>query len=129
DMSAGLDFEQKILVKSNAPQLFETFIRRKNWDYSTIHLSGNTDCYQPAEGKFRLTRQILEISLKYQQPISMITKNSLILRDLDILEKMAENKLVRIFLSITSLDEQTRLKLEPRTVTAKQRLKVVEELS
>lgn len=129
DMSAGLDFEQKILIKSNAPQLFETFIKRKNWDYSTIHLSGNTDCYQPAERKFKLTRQILEIALKYGQPISMITKNSLILRDLDILTEMAKNRLIKVFLSITSLNEQTRLKLEPRTVTAKQRLKVVEELS
>ncbi|HMR19957.1 MAG TPA: PA0069 family radical SAM protein [Sphingobacterium sp.] len=129
DMSAGLDFEQKILVKSNAPQLFEAFISRKSWDYSPIHLSGNTDCYQPAERKFRLTRQILEIALKHSQPISMITKNALILRDIDILQKMAENRLIKIFLSITSLDEQTRLKLEPRTVTARQRLKVVEELN
>jgi DNA repair photolyase len=129
DMSAGLDFEQKILIKSNAPELFKHFITRKNWDFHTIHLSGNTDCYQPAERKFKLTRQILEIALKYRQPISMITKNSLILRDIDILEKMAEHNLVKIFLSITSLNEQTRQKLEPRTVTAKQRLKVVQELS
>lgn len=129
DMSAGLDFEQKILIKSNAPALFEQFIRRKNWDYSPIHLSGNTDCYQPAERKFRLTRQILEIALKHRQPISMITKNSLILRDIDLLEALAQQGLIKVFLSITTLNEETRQKLEPRTVTAKQRLKTVQTLS
>lgn len=128
DMSAGLDFEQKILIKHNAPALFERFISRKNWDFSPIHLSGNTDCYQPAERKFKLTRQILEIALKYRQPISMITKNSLILRDIDLLEALAQQGLIKVFLSITSLNEHTRQMLEPRTVTAKQRLKTVQIL-
>ncbi len=129
DMSAGLDFEQKIIVKTNAVQLFKTFIAKKNWDFSPIHLSGNTDCYQPAERKYRLTRQILQAALHAQQPISIITKNSLILRDIDILSGLANNNLIKVFLSITTLNEKTRLKLEPRTATAQQRLKVVAELS
>lgn len=127
--SAGLDFERKIIVKKDAPALFKKFLERKNWDAYPISLSGNTDCYQPAERKFRLTRQLLEIALAYKQPIAMITKNALILRDLDILQEMAKLKLAMVYVSITSLDEKLRLKLEPRTTTAKQRLKIIEELS
>lgn len=127
--SAGLDFEQKIIIKKDAPALFKKFIERKNWDVSTISLAGNTDCYQPAERKFKLTRQILEIARDYKQPIGMITKNALILRDKDILAEMAKDKLILVYVSITSLDEKLRQKLEPRTTTAKQRLKIVEDLS
>ncbi len=127
--SAGLDFERKIIVKKDAPELFKKFLERKNWDAYPISLSGNTDCYQPAERKFRLTRQLLEIALAYKQPIAMITKNALILRDLDILQEMAQLKLAMVYVSITSLDEKLRQKLEPRTTTAKQRLKIIEELS
>lgn len=127
--SAGLDFERKIIVKKDAPELFKKFLERKSWDAYPISLSGNTDCYQPAERKFKLTRQLLEIALAYKQPIAMITKNSLILRDLDILQEMAKLNLAMVYVSITSLDEKLRLKLEPRTTTAKQRLKIIEELS
>ena len=127
--SAGLDFERKIIVKKDAPELFKKFLERKAWDAYPISLSGNTDCYQPAERKFKLTRQLLEIALAYKQPITMITKNALILRDLDILQEMAKLKLAMVYVSITSLDEKLRLKLEPRTTTAKQRLKIIEELS
>ncbi|RZK39623.1 MAG: PA0069 family radical SAM protein [Pedobacter sp.] len=127
--SAGLDFERKIIVKQDAPQLFRKFLERKNWDATPISLSGNTDCYQPAERKFKLTRQILEIALEYKQPIGLITKNALILRDLDLLQEMAKYNLAMVYVSITSLDEKLRLKMEPRTTTAKQRLKIIEELS
>jgi len=127
--SAGLDFERKIIVKKDAPELFKKFLERKGWDASTISLSGNTDCYQPAERKFKITRQLLEIALAYKQPIGMITKNALILRDIDILQEMAKLHLCTVFLSINSLNEKLRSKMEPRTTTAKQRLKVVEELS
>jgi len=127
--SAGLDFERKILVKKDAPELFKKFLEKKNWPAHTISISGNTDCYQPCERKYRLTRQLLKIALDYKQPISMITKNSLILRDLDIIQEMAKHNLIGVFVSITSLDENLRQKLEPRTTTAKQRLKVIEQLS
>ncbi len=129
DLSAGLDFERKIIVKENAPKLFKDFINRKSWDFQPIHLSGNTDCYQPIERTKKLTRKILEIALAERQPISIITKNSLILRDIDLLTDLAHKNLIKVFVSVTSLSEETRKKLEPRTVTAPQRLKVVEELS
>ena len=79
--SAGLDFERRILVKKDAPKLLEDFIKRKSWNAQTIVMSGNTDCYQPAEKKFKITRQCLEVFLKYRHPVSIITKNALILRD------------------------------------------------
>ena len=127
--SAGLDFEQKILVKKDAPALLQKYLGRKNYLPQPILLSGNTDCYQPAEQEFRLTRQILEICLQYRQPVSIITKNSLILRDLDILKPMAGMGLVQVILSITTLDESLRSLLEPRTAASLKRLKTVEELS
>jgi DNA repair photolyase len=127
--SAGIDFERKIIVKKNAPQLFKKFLEKKNWDVSTISLSGNTDCYQPAERKYKLTRQLLEIALAYKQPIGMITKNALILRDLDLLTELAKHNLCMVYISINSLNEDLRHVMEPRTATAKQRIKVVEELS
>lgn len=127
--SAGLDFERKIIVKKDAPLLFKKFLERKGWDATTISLSGNTDCYQPAEREYKLTRQLLEIALAYRQPIGLITKNSLILRDLDILQEMAKLNLCLAYVSINSLNEKLRAKMEPRTTTIKQRLRVVEELS
>ncbi|MCA5005496.1 PA0069 family radical SAM protein [Sphingobacterium bovistauri] len=128
-LGSGLDFERKIIVKSNAIELFEHFVSRKNWNFTPIHLSGNTDCYQPIERKMELTREILKIAIQYKQPISIITKNALILRDKDILADLAKLGLVKIFISINSLTEETRQKIEPRTVTAKQRLRVIEELA
>lgn len=127
--SAGLDFERKIIVKKDAPELFKKFLQRRNWKADVISLSGNTDCYQPAERKFRITRELLEIALAYRQPIGMITKNALILRDIDILQEMAKLNLIMAYVSINSLNEQLRSKMEPRTTTAKQRLKIVEDLS
>jgi DNA repair photolyase len=127
--SAGLDFERKIIVKTDAPALFKKFLERKAWDASVISLSGNTDCYQPAERKFRITRQLLEIALEYKQPIGMITKNALILRDIDLLTELTKQNLCMVYVSINSLNEQLRQKMEPRTTTAKQRLKIVEQLS
>lgn len=127
--SAGLDFERKILVKKNAPQLLRKFLMNKNYQCIPISLSGNTDCYQPAEKKFGLTRQILEVCNEFNQPVGMITKNAGILRDKDILAEMSKKKLVSILISITSFDEEVRRAMEPRTTTAKQRLKVINELS
>lgn len=127
--SAGIEFERKIIVKKDAPALFKKFLEKKGWDATTISLSGNTDCYQPAERKFKLTRQLLEIALEYKQPIGMITKNSLILRDTDILSELAKLNLCMVYVSINSLNEDLRQVMEPRTTTAKQRLNVVEKLS
>ncbi|MGN6511085.1 MAG: PA0069 family radical SAM protein [Chitinophaga sp.] len=127
--SAGLDFERKIVAKTNAPELLKKFLNNKKWVPKPISLSGNTDCYQPLERKMWLTRQLLEVAWEYRQPVGIITKNSLVLRDKYILQKMAEHKLVCVYVSITSLQEELRQKMEPRTATAAQRLKVVRELS
>ena len=117
------------MVKKNAAELVEKQFQNKNWECSPISLSGNTDCYQPAEKEFQLTRKILEVCLKYRNPVGILTKNALVLRDLDILQKLAALNLVHVFFSITTLNEELRLAMEPRTVTANQRLKIMEKLS
>jgi len=127
--SAGLDFEQKILVKKEAPALLKKFLNNKNYKPLPILISGNTDCYQPAEQKFLLTRQLLEICADYRQPVSLITKNALILRDIDILQRLSARNLVQVLLSITTMDESLRILLEPRTSTTVKRLKTVEQLN
>ncbi|NCT94586.1 MAG: PA0069 family radical SAM protein [Chitinophagaceae bacterium] len=127
--SAGLDFERKIIVKKNAPALLRKFLLNKNWEPMPISLSGNTDCYQPAEKKFRLTRQLLEVCNEFNQPVGIITKNAGILRDKDLLQTMAAKNLVSVLVSITSFQEELRRVMEPRTTTARQRLRVIEELS
>ncbi|WP_195806600.1 PA0069 family radical SAM protein [Winogradskyella helgolandensis] len=127
--SAGLDFERRILVKKEAPKLLEAHLKKKSWKAQTIVMSGNTDCYQPAEKKFEITRQCLKVFLKYKHPVGIITKNALILRDLDVLKALAKDNLIRVNVSITTLSEDTRRILEPRTATIKRRLQVVKELS
>src|SRR5699024_1330149 len=126
---AGLDFERNILFKKNAPELLEKKITSKNWQGETIVFSGNTDCYQPLERKLKITRKCLEVLWKWKHPVGIITKNSLVLRDIDILKDMAKLNLVKVNISITSLSEDTRRLLEPRTAAIKQRLKTVEQLS
>lgn len=125
----GLDFEQKILVKKNAVELLEKKFRSKSWKAVPIVLSGNTDCYQPIERKLEITRSLLKLFLKYKHPVGIITKNALIQRDLDILSELAKDNLVRVNLSITSLDEKIRQLVEPRTATIKKRLETLEKLS
>lgn len=127
--SAGLDFESKIIVKKNAPALLEKHLLNKNWNALPIMLSGNTDCYQPQERKFEITRNLLKVFANYRHPVGMITKNSLILRDLDLLKDLAHDNLVHIYISITTLDEGLRRILEPRTASSIKRLKTIEELA
>lgn len=127
--SAGLDFERKILVKKDAPKLLEEKLKSKRWQAQTIVLSGNTDCYQPAEKKFEITRACLKLFLKYKHPVAIITKNSLILRDLDILSELAKDNLIGVNISITSLSEETRRILEPRTASIKKRLQTIKILT
>lgn len=126
---AGLDFESKILVKKNAPELLEKKLKSKSWKAYPIALSGNTDCYQPIEKKLKITRQLLELFLKYRHPVSMITKNALIQRDIDILKELARDNLISVFLSITTLQEATRRILEPRTASIQKRLETLEKLN
>lgn len=127
--SAGLDFEQKILVKKNAPKLLHKFLLHPKWDATPIMLSGNTDCYQPAEQTYRLTRGLLEVCNEFNQPVGILTKNSWILKDKDVLQEMGKKQIVSAMVSITSFNEDLRRTMEPRTTTAKQKLKVINELS
>jgi DNA repair photolyase len=126
---AGLDFERKIIIKENAPEVLARQLESPNWQVMPIMLAGNTDCYQPIEAKKKLTRRILEVLLQYRHPVSMITKNALILRDLDLLRELNKYDLVHVSISITTLDEKLRQKLEPRTASAAKRLDVVRQLS
>jgi len=125
----GLDFERKILIKKDAPKLLEAKIKHKKWKAQTIVMSGNTDCYQPAEKKFGITRECLEVFLKYRHPVGIITKNALVLRDLDVLKELAKDRLIGVNVSVTSLSEKTRRILEPRTVSIKKRLETIRILS
>ncbi len=127
--SAGLDFEHKLIVKKNAPQLLEKQFLQKNWKPQTIMLSGNTDCYQPIEKDLKITRELLKIFAKYRNPVSIYTKNSLILRDVDILQDLAKDQLLHVYMTITTLDEKLRRALEPRTTTALKKLETIEQLA
>lgn len=127
--NAGLDFETRIVVKQNAPQLFREFLARPNWRVEPITFSGITDCYQPAERQFQLTRRCLEVALECRQPVSVITKNALVLRDLDLLQPLADQNLVHVFVSITTLSPELARDMEPRTSTPEARLRIVETLS
>jgi DNA repair photolyase len=128
-MSAGLDFERKIIVKPSAPQLLEKFLSNKKYEPASMSLSGNTDCYQPLERQHRITRGLLEVFLKYRNPVGIITKNALILRDIDILRELASMNLVRVYISITTLDEDLRGVMEPRTSSSQNRLKTIQTLT
>ena len=128
DYSPGIDFERKILIKKEAPKLLEEKLKSPKWKPLPIMFSGNTDCYQPAEKKYELTRQMLEVLLKYRHPVGIITKASLLLRDVDVLKELAKYNLVHVNISITTLNEELRQKLEPRTATGDKRLHIVSKL-
>lgn len=126
--SMGQEFERVILVKNDAPKLLRKKFSSKSWEPEIVVLSGNTDCYQPAERKFEITRKLLKAFLDHKHPVGIITKNHMILRDLDYLVQLNEQNLLSVTLSITTLDETTRRLMEPRTSTIKQRLKALETL-
>lgn len=127
--SAGLDFERIVLVKRNAPELFEKELRSPSWHGIPVNLSGVTDPYQPRERVEKLTRRVLEIALEYKQPMMLITKNALIERDIDLLREMAVHRLVGVAISLTTLNEELRRVLEPRTSTGAKRLRTVAALT
>ena len=126
--SAGIDFERKIMVKKNAPELLEKFFRKRNYIPKTIMLSGNTDCYQPIERELEITRKILEVCLAYRHPVSILSKNALVLRDLDLFIKMNELNLISVALSIPTMNEDLRRKMEPRTSSAIKKLEALKIL-
>jgi len=127
--SSGLDFETKIMVKKDAAALLENEFRKKTWTPDIVMLSGNVDCYQPVERKLKITRQCLEILLRYRNPVALITKNALVLRDLDLLSQLASLNLATVCLSITTLDADLARRMEPRTSTPEERLRAIGELA
>lgn len=127
--SAGLDFESKIMVKPDAPELLEEAFRRKSWQPQAVALSGNTDPYQPVERRLQISRRCLEVFLKYLNPVEIITKSFLITRDLDLLSKLASLDLVHVHVSVTTLDEDLARAMEPRASSPAKRLETIEALS
>ncbi|MEE2658759.1 MAG: PA0069 family radical SAM protein [Candidatus Latescibacterota bacterium] len=127
--SAGVDFETRILVKHDAPERLEEELRKKSWVPQLIALSGNTDCYQPVERKLEITRRCLEVLLKFRNPVTIITKNHLVTRDVDILSELAALDLVHVTMSITSLKHELTATMEPRTSQPELRLKALETLN
>jgi DNA repair photolyase len=127
--STGMEFEQNIMIKKSAPELLRQTLMKKNWEVSSVMLAGNTDIYQPAERKFKITRELLKVFLDLQHPVSMITKNSLIERDLDILTELAKLNLVHATLSLTTLDESLKRIMEPRTSAAHSVLRSIRRLT
>ncbi|WP_040593237.1 PA0069 family radical SAM protein [Schlesneria paludicola] len=129
DLSAGLDFETKIFVKERAPELFRDWLARDRYRPEIVMMSGVTDCYQPAERHFQLTRKCLEVALAARQPIAIVTKNALVTRDIDLLRQMAERNLVSVAISITTLDQALTRSMEPRTSSPRARLRALRELT
>ena len=127
--SSGLDFETKIMVKLRAPELLRKELTAKKWQPETLMMSGATDCYQPCERKFRLTRGILEVCAELRHPISLITKNALVTRDLDLLAELARWRCVSANVSVTTLDTDLGSRLEPRASRPAARLRAIRELS
>jgi DNA repair photolyase len=126
---AGLDFEAKILVKEAAPELLRAFLSRPGWDPEPIVMSGVTDPYQPGERRFRITRRCLEVMAEVKQPVSIITKNALILRDRDVLATLASDHLIHVNMSLTTLDADLCRSMEPRTSTPPARLRAIRALA
>lgn len=120
--SAGLDFESRILVKLRAPELLRAELARPSWKPQAVAMSGVTDCYQPAERKFRLTRACLEVFLDFRNPVGIVTKNHMVTRDADVLGELARWGCAKVFVSITTLDGELARALEPRTASPRHRL-------
>jgi DNA repair photolyase len=129
-LNAGLDFETKIFVKHGGAALLREELGKPAWrGDESIMISGVTDCYQPAERKFRITRSLLEVLLEARQACALITKNALVVRDLDLLAPLAEMRLARVMLSITTLDHELARALEPRTSPPAKKLDAIRALA
>jgi DNA repair photolyase len=127
--SAGLDFESRILVKPDAPELLRKELSSPKWKPQTLAMSGVTDCYQPAERRLQITRRCLEVLADFRNPVGIITKNELVTRDIDILQQLHEHQAVAVVLSITTLDPEVARRMEPRASHPRDRLKAIERLA
>jgi DNA repair photolyase len=129
ELSPGLDFETKLFAKTNAAERLREELGKPGYKPSPIALGANTDCYQPIERKYRITRQILEVLAQCEHPVTMVTKSALIERDLDLLKELGSKNLVKVFVSIGTLDRALARKLEPRAASPQRRLDVVRRLN
>ncbi|HMV78238.1 MAG TPA: PA0069 family radical SAM protein [Leptospiraceae bacterium] len=129
NLSPGLDFETKIFAKKDAARLLEKEFSKKNYIPKIFAIGSATDAYQPIEKKLRITRSILQVCLDWKHPAGIITKSSLIAGDMDILSKLAEENLIRVSITVTTLNPELQGKLEPRTASPKKRLETVRLLS
>lgn len=129
DLSPGLDFETILFRKPNAVELLRDELAKPGYRCSTINLGSNTDPYQPIEKKYRLTRGILEVFVETRHPVTIITKGSLVRRDIDLLADLAKDKLVSVAISLTTLDQKVKRRLEPRATSGQTRLQLMRELS
>jgi DNA repair photolyase len=127
--SAGLDFERKILVKEDAPELLRRELSSKKWEPQPLAISGVTDAYQPIERRVRLTRRCLEVLADFRNPVVIVTKNELVTRDIDLLSELAKHDAVLVFISVTSLDGDLARDLEPRAAQPAHRLAAIEALA
>lgn len=128
-LSAGLDFETKILVKEQAPELLRKQLSSPNWEPQIVTMSGNVDVYQPVEKKLGLTRRCLEVFAEFRNPVVIITKNHLVTRDLDLLSELARYDAAAVAVSLTTMDDDLRRVMEPRTSSPRRRLAAIEKLA
>ena len=126
--SAGLDFESRIMVKTNAPELLRRELSSTKWKPQQLAMSGVTDCYQPVERRLQVTRRCLAVLAEFRNPVAIITKNHLVTRDLDLLRELAAHQAVVVFLSITTLDAGLGSRLEPRASRPAHRLEAIRRL-
>src|SRR3954462_3587071 len=129
ELSPGLDFETKLFAKTNAAELLREALAKPGYKPEPIALGANTDCYQPIERRFKITRQILEVLAECEHPVTLVTKSALVERDLDLLAPMARKNLVKVFVPIGTLDRELARKLEPRAASPQRRLDVLKNLS
>jgi DNA repair photolyase len=127
--SAGLDFETRILVKTDAPKLLRKALAAPGWRPRVVAMSGVTDPYQPAERRLRITRGCLEVFAEFRNPVAIVTKSGLVARDADLLAELASADAAAVNLSITTLDDQLRRRLEPRAASPRARLEAIERLA
>jgi DNA repair photolyase len=128
NLSPGLDFETRLFAKTNAVEVLRRELAKPGYTPSPIALGINTDGYQPIERRYRLTRSLLEVLEEYRHPVSIVTKSALILRDIDLLARLAERRLVTVYLSVTTLDNRLSARLEPRAAAPHARLRTLRAL-
>jgi len=129
DLSPGLDFETKLIAKTNAPELLRRELGKKGYKPETVVIGSNTDCYQPIEREYRLTRQLLEVFLEHRHPCALITKSQNVCDDVSLLAQLAKEKLVKVYVTVTTLDDDLKRKLEPRAASGRARINTIAQLA